>query len=357
MKVGWPCYKKEEGNYTSGKRDSVWTSWYESGNKKKKGNYKDGKKEGLWISWYDNGVKKQVGTYKDDRPDGILTSWYDNGKKYREGMYKYGVPFGFFTFWYKNGQKREEGINEGGRLIGKWTYWSPDGKDSSELIHKDGVPWDGIFTSWYENGQKRKERRMTKEELQLIEQVKKGDISAFRKIMETHQEKIYYLTYDMTGNRQDAEDLSQEVFIKAYHSIKKFRGDAKLSSWLYRVAVNTCIDKKRKKKEIPVNISDDQSEDRNDSLQYSDKDPNSNPEYLAESELMQKNIKNALQRLSPRERSVFVLRHYNDLQISEIANILNLSIGTVKSLIFRAIQKLKDELSFYRKDFGLEESR
>ena len=195
---------------------------------------------------------------------------------------------------------------------------------------------------------------MTEQELQLIEQVKKGDISAFRKIMETHQEKIYYLAYDMTGNRQDAEDLSQDVFIKAYHSLKKFRGDAKLSSWLYRITINTCIDKKRKKKEVAVYISDDQSDSVNDTFQYSDDNPGNNPEYLAESKLMQRNIHNALHRLSPRERSVFVLRHYNDLQLSEISNILNLSVGTVKSLIFRAIKKLQSELSFYRADFGLE---
>ena len=169
-----------------------------------------------------------------------------------------------------------------------------------------------------------------------------------------HQENIYYLAYDMTGNRQDAEDLSQEVFIKAYRSLKKFRGDAKLSSWLYRIAVNTFIDKKRKKREAAVYLSDDQHDGGNDTIQYSDLNPGNNPENLTESGLMQRNIKIALNKLSPRERSVFVLRHYNDLQLGEISNILNLSIGTVKSLIFRAVKKLQEELSFYRKDFGME---
>lgn len=197
---------------------------------------------------------------------------------------------------------------------------------------------------------------MTTEELLLIDQVKKGDISAFRRIMESHQEKIFYLTYDMTGNRQDAEDLSQEVFLKAYHALKKFRGDAKLSSWLYRIAVNTCIDKKRKKKEMPAYISENQNDDGSDFFQYSDNSTASDPEYQTESGLMQKNIQKALHKLSPRERSVFVLRHYNDLQFNEISNILNLSIGTVKSLIFRAIKKLQNELSFYRDDLGMEES-
>lgn len=198
---------------------------------------------------------------------------------------------------------------------------------------------------------------MTTEESRLIDQVKNGDISAFRKIMESHQEKIYYLAYDMTGNREDAEDLSQEVFIKAYHSLKKFRGEAKLSSWLYRIAVNTCIDSKRKKKEAPIYFSDNPYEIGHDCLQYSDHNPESNPENLTESELLQKNITQALNRLSPRERSVFVLRHFNDLQLGEISDILNLSVGTVKSLIFRAIKKLQHELSFYRDDFGLEEVR
>jgi len=197
---------------------------------------------------------------------------------------------------------------------------------------------------------------MTNEELRLINRVKEGDFTAFRQIMETHQEKIYYLAYDMTNNHQDAEDLSQEVFLKAYHSLKKFRGDAKLSSWLYRIAVNTCIDKIRKKKEVPVLINDEKENDEWTSTHYV-VDDSVDPENVAESGIMQKHIHHAMQKLSPREKSVFVLRHYNDLQLKEISDILNLSLGTVKSLVFRAVKKLKEELAFYRQDFGLEESK
>ena len=197
---------------------------------------------------------------------------------------------------------------------------------------------------------------MINEENRLIQRVQEGDYAAFRQIMEKHQEKIYYLAYDMTGNQQDAEDLSQEVFIKAYHSLKKFRGEAKLSSWLYRIAVNTCIDKIRKKKEVPVLITDEQEDNDWYPTQYL-VDNSADPEDIAESGIMQQNIHVALQKLSPREKSVFVLRHYNELQLKEISDILNLSIGTVKSLIFRAVKKLQNELAFYRQDFGLEESK
>ena len=206
-------------------------------------------------------------------------------------------------------------------------------------------------------GQKGKMKQMLNEEQELINRLREGDRSAFRKIMETHQEKIYYLALNMAGNHQDAEDLSQEVFIKAYHSLKKFRGDARISSWLYRIAVNTCIDKLRKKKEKPVYISDEQKKMDRDSIRLVGDNPGGNPESRLESGMIQNNINAALQKLSPRERSVFVLRHYDELQIKEIADVLNLSTGTIKSLIFRAIRKLQKELAFYRPDLGLEGSK
>ena len=187
--------------------------------------------------------------------------------------------------------------------------------------------------------------------LLLVERARNGEVGAFRELVERYKKKIYYLSLDLTGNHHDAEDLSQEVFIKAYRSLKKFRGDAKFNSWLYRIAVNTCISQKRKKSVSSMTLQEDFDSD-SDQQHFSGEASFHNPERSAEAGLIQKHINKALQRLTPRERSVFVLRHYNDLPLKEIAQILKISEGTVKSMLFRAIQRLQKELAFYRKEIS-----
>ena len=87
---------------------------------------------------------------------------------------------------------------------------------------------------------------MTENENQLIERAQENGVDAFRDIVETYKDRIYCLAYDLTCNQHDAEDLVQEVFIKAFRSLDSFRGDAKLSSWLYRITVNSYLNNKRK---------------------------------------------------------------------------------------------------------------
>ena len=185
------------------------------------------------------------------------------------------------------------------------------------------------------------------EEQVLVERARSGEMGAFRELVERYKKKIYYLSLDLTGNHHDAEDLSQEVFIKAYRSLKKFRGDAKFNSWLYRITVNTCISQKRKKSVSSMMLQED-FDSENTSQHFNQSEAIHNPERSAEAGLMQQHIDNALQQLTPRERSIFVLRHYNDLPLKEIAQILKITEGTVKSMLFRGIQKLQKELSFYR---------
>lgn len=189
------------------------------------------------------------------------------------------------------------------------------------------------------------------EEHVLVERARKGEMGAFRELVERYKKKLYYLSLDLTGNHHDAEDLSQDVFIKAYRSLKNFRGDAKFNSWLYRIAVNTCISQKRKKSLSSMTLQEDFDGD-SDQQHFNEKTSIHNPERTAEAGLMQQHINHALQRLTPRERSVFVLRHYNDLPLKEIAHILKITEGTVKSMLFRAIQRLQKELAFYRKEIS-----
>lgn len=183
----------------------------------------------------------------------------------------------------------------------------------------------------------------------LIQRARNGELGAFRELVERYKKKIYYLSLDLTGNHHDAEDLSQEVFIKAFRSLKDFRGEAKFNSWLYRIAVNTCISQRRKKSLSAMTLQHDFEGDETPQY-FSDGKSAHNPENSAEAGLMQQHIENALQRLTPRERSVFVLRHYNDLRLKEIAQVLKITEGTVKSMLFRAMQRLQKELAFYKKE-------
>jgi RNA polymerase sigma-70 factor (ECF subfamily) len=185
----------------------------------------------------------------------------------------------------------------------------------------------------------------------LVQRARNGEMGAFRELVELYKKKIYYLALDLTGNHHDAEDLSQEVFIKAYRSLKKFRGDAKLNSWLYRITVNTCISQRRKKSVAAMTLQENFESDSSHQ-DFKNGESIHNPERDAESGLIQQHIEQALQQLTPRERSVFVLRHYNDLPLKEIAQILKITEGTVKSMLFRAIQRLQKELSFYRNELS-----
>lgn len=173
-------------------------------------------------------------------------------------------------------------------------------------------------------------------------------------IIERYQRQVYYLALDLCGNHDDAEDLAQDVFVKVYHSLASFRGDAKLSSWMYRITVNTFIDKSRKKSFAASKVNENYDDERS---YYNDASRNRSlsPEDKAASELIRKHVDAALDVLSPQERSVFVLRHYNNRTLKEIAEILGNSEGSVKSLLFRAVQKLRKSLAFYRKELGLEE--
>ena len=191
-----------------------------------------------------------------------------------------------------------------------------------------------------------------KEEQVLVKRMQQGDMSAFRELVERYKKNIYYLAHDLTGNHHDAEDLSQEVFIKAFRSMNKFRGDAKLISWLYRITVNTAISQKRKKSVSKMQLQENFEESINESDQINDSEFSRNPEKKAESGLMRNHLERAIEKLTPREKSIFVLRHYNDLPQKEIAEILKINLGTVKSMLFRAIKKLQKELAFYKEEVG-----
>jgi RNA polymerase sigma-70 factor (ECF subfamily) len=182
------------------------------------------------------------------------------------------------------------------------------------------------------------------DERSLIEGMARGDRAAFRDFVEQYKKKVYYLALDMAGNPVDAEDISQEVFLKVFRSFATFRKDAKLGSWLYRVTYNASIDHLRRKKFVPEPVGDDVLESRSQEDAGLPPRGAMDPALAAESSLLQARISRALENVSPQEKAVFLLRHYDDLMLKDIASSLGLSIGSVKSYLFRAVRKLQKEL-------------
>lgn len=193
------------------------------------------------------------------------------------------------------------------------------------------------------------------EEKRIIEDARSGDFSAFRKLVEGYQRQIYFLSLDFTGNHEDAEDVVQEVFLKAFRSLPNFRGEAKLSSWLHRIAVNTCLDFRRKPGLCETTRVEIDSEER--PFQVTEEGAAGHPERQLLARDVRSRIEWAVRRLPPSEQRVFVLRRYHQFSTREVAEILERSEGTVKNLLFRSIQKLRRELANLGQEIGLGQAK
>jgi RNA polymerase sigma-70 factor (ECF subfamily) len=181
------------------------------------------------------------------------------------------------------------------------------------------------------------------EEKELIDRLSRGEAASFRELVEAYKKKMYYFALDMVGNPADAEDVSQEIFLKVFRSFSTFKRNAKLSSWLYRIAYNTSIDHLRRKAITPEAVDDEVLDVA--SAGFSESPASLDPARTAEAHLLSAKIDKALQKVSSQERAVFLMRHYNGLKLDEVAEIMKISVGSVKSYLFRCIQKLRQELA------------
>ncbi|MDH3199074.1 MAG: sigma-70 family RNA polymerase sigma factor [Candidatus Krumholzibacteria bacterium] len=194
------------------------------------------------------------------------------------------------------------------------------------------------------------------DEQALVRAMQGGDTAAFRRMVERFQHDVYYLALDLTGDHHDAEDLSQEVFVKAHRGIRNFWGGAKLSTWLYRITMNAYLDSKRRKAPVVVSLVASDGGGGDDLIDLVADETASGPEEAAAAARIDAHVRRALGALSDQERTVFVMRHYQDMPIKDIADGLDVAEGTVKSLLFRGVRKLRGELSFYREELGLEDT-
>ena len=181
---------------------------------------------------------------------------------------------------------------------------------------------------------------MTREqELAVIRRVQRGDANAFEYLVAAYEKNVYNLALRMTGNPEDAADMTQETFIKAYNSLSAFRGDSKFSVWLYRIATNVCLDflrKQKKTQSFSLSMEDDDGEEGELELP----DLRRLPEDELEKKLTRDAVQRGLAQLPEDARQILLLREIQGLSYEEIGEALGLEPGTVKSRIFRARKKL-----------------
>lgn len=171
---------------------------------------------------------------------------------------------------------------------------------------------------------------------ELINKVQVGDEKAFEELVYTYQHKVYSVAMGMMKNEQDAYDAAQETFIRVFRSIGGLKGDSALFTWIYRITMNVCLDqlRKRTKEDNTYSLSDGEDE-----IQIPSKDET--PEQNLEKNLKKQEVRKAVSNLGEEMQAAIVLRYMKELSYEEIAEVLEVSIGTVKSRIFRARKALK----------------
>ena len=181
--------------------------------------------------------------------------------------------------------------------------------------------------------------RILQDEL-LIRRAQRGDADAFEQLLLEHQKNVYNLCYRMAGNPDDAMDLSQETFLRAWRCLDQYQFASAFSTWLYRLCSNICIDflrRRRRQQTVPLTFEDADGEEQT----YAVPDPAPLPEEQVELKLTRETLAAAMAQLLPEHRAVLQLRVVNEMSYEQIADVLDIQIGTVKSRLSRARNQLK----------------
>lgn len=174
----------------------------------------------------------------------------------------------------------------------------------------------------------------------LISRAAGGDSSAFQVLVERHRSMVYRVAYQFAGNHHDAEDIAQDVFIKVFRSLDRFRQDAQLTSWLYRIIMNACIDHRRRSRFSSSAAFGDEAEQT--MLNAPEETPG--PEERAYGSELGQVLESEIGRLPKGQRVVFVMRHHQGMKLCEIAEALGLAEGTVKRQLHAAVHRLREAL-------------
>lgn len=177
-----------------------------------------------------------------------------------------------------------------------------------------------------------------------IEQVLKGDQSAYADIVNLYQHKLYQVCYRMLNNKQESEDIAQEAFIRAYINLHTFDQKRKFSTWIYRIATNLCIDRIRKKKPdyyLDAEVAGTDGLDMYSKIASTEQLPEQQLEQME----LQERIQYEISRLPEKYRSVIVLKYIEELSLQDISEILDMPLGTVKTRIHRGREALRKQLT------------
>jgi RNA polymerase sigma-70 factor, ECF subfamily len=186
---------------------------------------------------------------------------------------------------------------------------------------------------------------MEVDDRQLILRAQQGDVMAFEQLVFRHDRKVLSLAAQYVTSADDAKDIYQEVFIRVFRGLKKFRFKSEFSTWLHRVTVNVCLThrSRQKHKDHYVSLHEDpEGEDPHGVFQIQS-DDSPTDQQVQDSEISAR-VQSALDRLSPKQRMVFTLRHYEGQKLREIAGLMNCTEGTVKRYLFSATRKMRNEL-------------
>jgi len=175
---------------------------------------------------------------------------------------------------------------------------------------------------------------------ELVRRLQKGDDAAFEEFVSAYEKKIYTLALRQTGNHQDAQDITQEVFLRVYRNVNNFREESRLSTWIYQITMNACIDAARRRArrvEVTPMYTDEDGEEQ---VPMELPDESYAPEKVYEQTALRDQIREGLAHLTEEHRRILILRDINGLSYTEIGEVLGLSEGTVKSRLFRARDRM-----------------
>jgi RNA polymerase sigma-70 factor (ECF subfamily) len=175
-----------------------------------------------------------------------------------------------------------------------------------------------------------------------VAQVQAGDREAFRALVERHSQTIFRVAFRMTGKEEDAEEIVQEAFLRAYCSIGRFEARANFGTWLYRIAINCALDLLEKRKHRQEQSITHEEQDDAPEIQIASPAPG--PERQLLSSELQQRVAAALEELTPVERVAFIMRHFENRSIEEIQQTLNVRSGAAKNTVFRAVKKMRRAL-------------
>lgn len=185
---------------------------------------------------------------------------------------------------------------------------------------------------------------LTMDDVELVRKAQQGDIFAFEQLVFRHDKKVLSIAARYVTSADDAKDIYQEVFLRVYRGLKKFRFKSEFSTWVHRITVNVCLThRSRRRRTMQTLLLDDRNEE--DSEGHGEiRDPAVGPDHQAVNADISCSIEKALGTLSPKQKMVFTLRHFEGYKLNEIALMMNCVEGTVKRYLFTATRRMRDQL-------------